>query len=228
MGKAIILKDLNVKADRKKLIKKLCIKKEDKNEFLKLLNQAKKIAKPKALFAQFNIQSRAENYVIIEDIKFASRVLAVNLKNIYKVYPYLATAGAEIEKWSEQIDDILIRYWADIIKEEILSNALKKLFQKIDNENNLVKAAQMNPGSLEDWPIGEQQKLFALLGDQASKIGISLTETMLMYPTKSVSGIRFPTEVDYENCQLCKRENCPGRRAAYDPDLYEEKYELSQ
>src|SRR6056297_2406427 len=122
MGKVVILENLNVKADKKKLIKKLCIKKEDENEFLKLLNQAKKIAAPKALFTQANIQSRAENYVIIEDIKFCSRVLAVNLKDVYKVFPYLATAGREIEKWSEEFDDILIRYWVDMIKEEILSN----------------------------------------------------------------------------------------------------------
>jgi hypothetical protein len=222
----IVLKDLNVKADKKKLIKKLCIKKEDENELSNMLKDAKEIAKPKALFAQFNIQARADDYVIIEDIKFCSRVLAVNFKDVYKVFPYLATAGIEIEKWSEQFDDILIRYWADIIKEEILSNALKELFQKIDKDNNLVKAAQMNPGFLEDCPIDEQQQLFALLGDKASKIGISLTDTMLMYPTKSVSGIRFPTEVDYENCQLCKRENCLGRRAAYQPELYKKKYEF--
>jgi hypothetical protein len=44
-----------------------------------------------------------------------------------------------------------------------------------------------------------------------------------MLPTKSVSGIFFPTETSYENCQLCPRENCPNRRAEYNKAL-EEQY----
>ena len=46
-----------------------------------------------------------------------------------------------------------------------------------------------------------------------------LTDTFLMVPIKSVSGIFFPTEVSFESCQLCPRENCIGRRAPYDPAL---------
>lgn len=219
MKNLIVLDNLKVKINKNKLINKLCIKTEDEQEFIEIFNQAQNIAEPKALFAQCNIKSKAEDYVVVEDIKFCSRILAVNLKDAYKVFPYLATSGLEIEKWSEQIDDFLTRYWVDIIKEEILSHTKKELFQKIDNENNLGKAAHMNPGSLNDWSISEQKKLFALLGDQVSKIGISLTDSMLMYPTKSVSGIRFPTEVDYENCQLCKKLNCPGRSVSYQPNL---------
>jgi hypothetical protein len=45
-----------------------------------------------------------------------------------------------------------------------------------------------------------------------------------MVPTKSVSGIIFPTEADFQSCQLCERENCPNRRAPYDEMLYEQKY----
>jgi predicted transcriptional regulator len=47
-----------------------------------------------------------------------------------------------------------------------------------------------------------------------------------MIPLKSTSGILFPTEVDYKNCQLCSRKNCPGRKAPYNPELLKEKYKL--
>jgi hypothetical protein len=46
-----------------------------------------------------------------------------------------------------------------------------------------------------------------------------------MVPLKSASGIYFPNETEFENCQLCPMEKCIGRRAPYDPDLvkqYEE------
>ena len=38
---------------------------------------------------------------------------------------------------------------------------------------------------------------------------------------KSISGIRFPTEIDFRTCQLCHRENCPSRSASFDPELWE-------
>jgi hypothetical protein len=47
---------------------------------------------------------------------------------------------------------------------------------------------------------------------------------MWMVPTKSVSGILFPTEDGYANCQLCPRQACPNRRAPYDEMLYSRKY----
>jgi hypothetical protein len=53
---------------------------------------------------------------------------------------------------------------------------------------------------------------------------VTLTDSFLMVPTKSVSGIVFPTEVSFESCRLCPRSDCPGRRAKYDPNLWEQRY----
>lgn len=82
----------------------------------------------------------------------------------------------------------------------------------------------MSPGSLEDWPVSQQSALFSLLGDTQHAIGVQLTESCLMVPTKSVSGIRFPMEDSFESCQLCPREDCPGRRAPYDEALYARRF----
>jgi hypothetical protein len=86
----------------------------------------------------------------------------------------------------------------------------------------------MNPGSLAEWPIGEQKLLFGLLGKVEELIGVQLTDSFLMLPIKTVSGIRFPKEGTYENCQLCPRQKCPGRKARYDEGLYQRKYQLKQ
>jgi predicted transcriptional regulator len=53
---------------------------------------------------------------------------------------------------------------------------------------------------------------------------VRLTESFLMLPTKTVSGIFFPTEATFESCQLCPREECPNRRAPYEQALYESHY----
>ena len=37
-----------------------------------------------------------------------------------------------------------------------------------------------------------------------------------MDPIKSVSGIHFPTEIDFKSFMLCKRASCPKRKAKYE------------
>jgi hypothetical protein len=90
--------------------------------------------------------------------------------------------------------------------------------------HRLEKTATMAPGSLSEWPLSQQRSLFACLGDPEGEIGVHLSDSLLMVPAKSVSGIRFPTTESFVSCQLCSRENCPGRRAPYDKTLYDEKY----
>jgi hypothetical protein len=85
---------------------------------------------------------------------------------------------------------------------------------------------RLSPGSLSDWPIQEERPLFAILDNTRDLIGVHLTEGLMMVPTKSVSGILFPTEINFVSCQLCPREVCPGRKATYDKDLYDRKYRL--
>jgi len=80
----------------------------------------------------------------------------------------------------------------------------------------------MHPGSgdVDLWPIQQQKELFALLGDIPGQIGVELTDTCLMIPNKTVSGIQFPTEQDFRSCQVCRRSVCPNRAAAFDPALW--------
>lgn len=49
-----------------------------------------------------------------------------------------------------------------------------------------------------DWPIQEQRKLFEIIGNTKDLIGVELTDSCLMLPIKSVSGIWFPAE-HFEN-----------------------------
>ena len=85
----------------------------------------------------------------------------------------------------------------------------------------------MSPGRLVNWPLSEQAALFTLLGDPHEAIGVHLTDSYLMVPTKSVSGVRFPTEQSFESCQLCPRERCHGRKAPYDSGLYDREYRVN-
>ena len=67
----------------------------------------------------------------------------------------------------------------------------------------------------------KQVELFSLLGDAPADIGVTLTDSYLMVPNKTISGIRFPTSVDFRSCQVCHREDCPSRSAPFDQALWD-------
>lgn len=199
-------------------------------DFNRLLDEALPIGRPRALLMDAYVNDRGDNWVVIGDRRFDSRVLRVNLDEAHRVFPYLATCGPELQDWTDQmnksVDDMVLSFWAESIKEAALYSAANALTNYLQERLYPGKTAFMNPGSLEDWPLTQQRVLFDLIGSGTDQVGVRLTDSMLMVPNKSVSGIIYPTEVDFASCQLCPREICPNRRAPYDAELYNRKYNL--
>lgn len=225
---AHLIENIPYAPDLPALMKRLRVREGSRNavEFSSLVGQAAALARPKAIYVEAYIESRGEDWVEIGERRFSSRVLRVNLEQAHRVFPFLATCGEELQEWSTGITDTVARYWAEAIKEDALFTASRALEDHIHDHYRPGHIAMMNPGSLPDWPLDEQLVLFDLFGSSSAQIGVQLTENLIMQPIKSVSGIHFPTEVDFESCQLCQREACPGRRAPYNPDLYEARYSL--
>jgi hypothetical protein len=189
-----------------------------------MILEANQIAKPKALYGVVSVEKCESECVSLSGVEFSSRVLAVNLEKAETVYPFIATCGQEIHEWGRSNDDMLWQYWADTIQEEVLKFALTAITKEISSVYGVGHMSTMSPGSLENWPISQQKPLFGLLGNPEKEIGVMLTENMLMIPAKSVSGISFAAEANFESCMLCQRENCPNRRTPYDETLYEREY----
>lgn len=186
--------------------------------------EAEKIGRPKALYKTSRIDSRGEDHVVIEGRTFTSRVLAVNLEKVHRVFPFVATCGAELDVWSSTFPSGLERFWADAVKGTALGASILALLEHIQAEHHPGDLSMMNPGSIESWSLSEQRTLFSLLGNPALSIGVELMESCFMKPGMSASGVWFPTEHRFENCMLCPMERCPGRRAPYDGELYDRKY----
>jgi hypothetical protein len=215
--------------DQELLLKSLRVKNSyDIHAISQLCSAAKEIARPKFVYKVSFIEKRGDNFVILDGVRFQSRVMSVNFTSLNRVFPFVATSGVEIEEWSRGIKDMLHQYWADKIKEMALEHARRKGIEDVCKRFNLRGISSMSPGSIEDWPLSEQVGLFSLLGNEVSEIGVELTNSLLMLPPKTTSLIIFETDTDYQNCQLCPRKNCPSRKASYVPSLYETKYELQQ
>ena len=188
----------------------------------KVVASARRVGRPKAVYKVSYVSNKQQTSVSVDGVTFTSRVLRINLDEVERVFPYIVTCGRELDEIEVPPDDFLAPYYLDTIKEMALQAANRCLRSHLKEHYVLGQMSSMNPGSLEDWPITQQAPLFALFGDVKELIGVELTESFLMVPTKSASGIYFPTEITFESCQLCPREGCQGRKAPYDPSLVEE------
>ncbi len=217
------LEAISFDPDRQLLLRRLHLApgSSEAEEFEALLEQVRGAARPKAIYDVCFVRERGDERVTVNDVVFTSRVLSLNLESVYRVFPYVATCGVELDRVMLPESSLLYTFWLDAIKEAALMAANGHLKSHIEKTYQPGKLSSMNPGSSTQdvWPIDQQHTLFSLLGDVENEIGVTLHKSCLMSPNKSISGIFFPTELDYENCKLCSREKCEGRRAPYSPEL---------
>lgn len=188
----------------------------------KMIDQAAGVIRPKAVYKLCYIDRKEDNAVLIEGVRLQSRVLRKNLEPVERVFPFVITIGPELEEMARSCDDYLEQYYFDTIANVALQDTIQCLRMALQNQYKLEKFSYMSVGSLEDWPLSEQRPLFSLLGDVEAAIGVRLAPSMLMHPAKSESGIFFPAETAFFNCQLCPRDNCESRKAAFDPEMARE------
>ncbi len=220
-----IFNKIQVTLDLDKVQKKLHF--EDPDRVQRLIDTALSCIVPRAAFRDVYSDSKQNLGVVLEGIEFQSMVLRKNLENIGRVFPFVITIGDRLEKEAAGYDDLLERYLLDKIGDLVLIQARKQLQNHLQQCYGFKKLSSMSPGSLPDWPLQEQEKLFSLLGDVQGTLGVGLNESLLMLPRKSVSGLYFPTEVSFFSCQLCPRQNCEERKAAFDEGKVKE-YGLSK
>jgi hypothetical protein len=192
-----------------------------------LLQEAQTVAHPRGGYIVARLDKLGPDYVIVDGQLIASRVLRVNFEKTKRVFPYICTCGIEIEEWSNSQADTIRHFWAQRICELALRTAVDALTTHIETRLQTGPTSNVNPGSTIDWPLKGQKDLFNLLGEIAGRIGVTLAENLWMYPTMSSSGIRYPSEENFENCSLCPKEDCRLRRTPYEEGLYELKYNRS-
>jgi hypothetical protein len=191
---------------------------KDINDLITLIHA---VAKPKVVYRVSYVSRKNGDSLEVDGVKLTSRVLRMNLDEVGRVFPYVATCGTEVDQIAVPSGDMMKAYYLDTLKEMVLESALSYLEDYLTERYALGQISEMEPGSLDTWPITQQKELFSIIGDVERLVGVRLTDRFLMIPLKSVSGIYFPTEIKFESCQLCQRERCPQRRAPFNSDVAE-------
>jgi len=186
---------------------------ETEEELLDLLDEADTVADPLALFCVCPVENGR-----VGAVETGSQLVHERLRGKGRAFPYIVTCGPRLEAWSKSYEqDYLLGFWADEIKKRFLGLAAAAFRSHVKQSYRTAgHLAALNPGSLAGWPISGQEALFEMLGGRAfvaRTIGVTYSDSFLMFPTKTISGIAFESETFYENCQYCPLERCPNRRA---------------
>ena len=215
-----ILEHIPVNLDIGEIKRRLHMEKRgDWSQVKTLVEEIQPLISAKGVYKVCYIDAKLEDAIVIDGIHLKSRVLRKNLNNVERVFPYVVTIGNKLEEKARECNDLLKNYYLDTIGNVALTDVRKYLKYQLQSRYALDRISYMSPGSLKDWAIEEQRSLFSILGDVESSIGVRLNETFVMIPSKSLSGIYFPTEIPFYSCQLCPRKDCSARKAPYDKKL---------
>ena len=193
---------------------------EMSEELTEMVNQAQSLAEPVVLFGVCPVNQDAEGHICVNGLRINSQLVRQKMQENNRCFPYVATCGEALEAWSLQYkDDFLAAFWAEEIKNLYLNRIVAEFFAYLKTHYQVSgHLASLNPGSLEQWTVRGQKELFEVLGGTdfvKEQTGVVYTDTFLMLPIKSLSGICFESNVFFENCQHCPLTACPNRRAPH-------------
>ena len=151
----------------------------------------------------------------LQDAVFQSgRIINSQLRKADTLAMFVCTLGEKFDNWVDSFkaaDDMLITYSADVLGSELVELAVDWLESRIADEVAKIGYSHSNrysPGYC-GWPLMDQHTLFSFLPE--NYCGIKLSQSALMSPIKSVSGIyglgRSINKKAYQ-CSICTAENC--------------------
>ena len=218
----IILDEIPPRVEFEGLASRLRLKDESRVRAKNLLEEVWPLVVAKAVYRACYVEHRSDGGVTIGGVHWKSKVLHKRLEQVGRVFTYVVTLGSGLEEMAQASADALEKYYLDEIGNAAVVKARDFLREHLQSRYRIEALSTLGPGQLGDWPLEAQRPLFSLLGDVQRAVGVRLTDSLLMRPAKSLSGIFFPTETTFFACQLCPREKCPSRRAKYNEELAEE------
>lgn len=155
------------------------------------------------------------NHIIVDGREFEiGKTVARELRNSTSLVFFICTAGEEISRRSAELlkgDNPVLGYIYDLLGSMIVEAAMDLLQDEIKCKaagKSLNITNRYSPGYCK-WSVADQHKLFSFF--PTGCCGISLTDSALMSPVKSVSGIIGVGEDvmfrDY-TCDLCNMTDC--------------------
>ena len=149
----------------------------------------------------------------------SGKIICRQLRGAQKYVVFVATVGTGYFQWTDAVkrrDDMFQTYVMDCVGSQIVESVadyMETVLQKEIDPSGFKRTNRFSPGYC-GWHVSEQPKLFSLFSEP-KPCGIELTDSCLMLPVKSVSGIiGIGPDVRYlpYTCGICDKKDCYKRR----------------
>ncbi len=184
-----------------------------------------KLLKPKLDFRRFALDGvDCKSIKLADGTHFKSHKLAKAVGNAEEIYCFIATVGSKIDEEIQRLmrerryaDAYVLDAVGSISAENVVEQYYQHMAEKSKKEGRAV-TLRFSPGYC-DWPLEQQRLLFATFTDR-TPVGVSLSQSFLMSPRKSVSGVfgilppgTSGADPAYNPCVTCCKHDCIARRS---------------
>lgn len=176
-------------------------------------------ADPRYVCRIFDIDHSADQKIILGKLEIGSKSLSRNLKGCGSIVLFGATLGPGVDRLitrtsiMDMAKAVVVQACAAAMLEEYCDRCQNEIGGELEKEG-LYLRPRFSPG-YGDFDIHYQEPLMRML-DCAKKIGLTMTDSFMMSPTKSVTAVigisrtreRCPTA----GCEVCPKTDCEYRR----------------
>ena len=181
--------------------------------------ELEKVSALRSVFRIFEMNRIDEEKVAIGTLQISSKSLARNLNHCEKAVLFGATLGTGVDRLiartslTDMANAVVLQACAAAMLEEFCDEKQFEIGEELEKEG-LYLRPRFSPG-YGDFDIGFQKSFMQML-DCAKAIGLTMTESFMMTPTKSVTAVigasRIKERCPIAGCEVCDKKECIYRR----------------
>ncbi len=166
---------------------------EDLKLIEKKIAEVKKIMAPKACYARYSFENDEENSMLTFPYGATkSEVLSRHLSGCSEVFIFAATIGAVFDRMLQRtrflsMSETAVMQAVGAAAVEAVCDSVNGMLEQKAAEESKYLRARFSPG-YGDFELENQRGIFSVL-NPAKNIGITLMDTMIMAPEKSVTAV---------------------------------------
>ena len=182
-------------------------------------SEVEKAAGPKSICRIFDVEQFSDGMIRIGNTEIKSSSLSRNLKGCVKVVLFGATLGAGVDQLirrtslTDMSRAVIQQACAAAVLEEYCDKKQLETGGELEKEG-LYLRPRFSPG-YGDFDIHYQKPLMQML-DCAKTIGLTMTDSYMMTPSKSVTAVIGASPVKERcpvaGCEACDKTDCEYRR----------------
>lgn len=164
----------------------------DKEMIMPMIEAARSFVNPKACYRRFDIETYADNRILLPYGEVTSRHLTLNLNGCKSIYMIAATIGAPFDRQmiKARVSSMAKAAILQAIGATYVESLVEKLVEKLSKEASLCNEklrVRYSPG-FGDYDLSNQKGLFKVLTPE-KHAGITLNDSLIMSPEKSVTAL---------------------------------------